>query len=116
MNYRPDQTVAVRALRNAAPYIRMFKGKAFVIKASGAVFGDPESTRALIEQVAILHQVGIKVVLVHGGGQNVRPSKLGNTAVFKTDGLLRSKSSMFLASHSTERRCSGVFGGRCECS
>jgi acetylglutamate kinase len=68
MNYRPDQTVAVRALRNAAPYIRMFKGKVFVIKASGAVFGDAESTRALIEQVAILHQVGIKVVLVHGGG------------------------------------------------
>jgi acetylglutamate kinase len=68
MNYRPDQTVAVRALRNAAPYIRMFKGKVFVIKASGAVFGDLESTRTLIEQVAILHQVGIKVVLVHGGG------------------------------------------------
>ncbi len=68
MNYRPDQTVAVRALRNAAPYIRMFKGKVFVIKASGAVFGDLDSTRGLIEQVAILHQVGIKVVLVHGGG------------------------------------------------
>ncbi|HKE46374.1 MAG TPA: acetylglutamate kinase [Steroidobacteraceae bacterium] len=68
MNYRPDQTVAVRALRNAAPYIRMFKGKVFVIKAGGAVFGDLESTRTLIEQVAILHQVGIKVVLVHGGG------------------------------------------------
>lgn len=68
MNYRPDQTVAVRALRNAAPYIRMFKGKVFVIKAGGAVFGDAESTRTLIEQVAILHQVGIKVVLVHGGG------------------------------------------------
>jgi len=32
------------------------------------VFGEVESTRALIEQVAILHQVGIKVVLVHGGG------------------------------------------------
>ena len=68
MNFRPDQTVAVRALRNAAPYIRMFKGKVFVIKAGGAVFGEVESTRALIEQVAILHQVGIKVVLVHGGG------------------------------------------------
>jgi len=68
MNFRPDQTVAVRALRNAAPYIRMFKGKVFVIKASGAVFGDVESTRALIEQVAILYQVGIRAVLVHGGG------------------------------------------------
>jgi acetylglutamate kinase len=71
MNYRTDQTVAVRALKNAAPYIRMFKGKAFVIKAGGAVFAEPESTRALMEQVAILHQVGIKVVLVHGGGPQV---------------------------------------------
>lgn len=68
MNFRPDQTIAVRALRNAAPYIRMFKGKVFIIKAGGAVFADAESTRALIEQVAILHQVGIKAVLVHGGG------------------------------------------------
>jgi acetylglutamate kinase len=40
----------------------------FVIKAGGAVFSDDNATRALIEQVAILHQVGIKTVLVHGGG------------------------------------------------
>jgi acetylglutamate kinase len=46
----------------------MYKGKVFVIKASGGVFGDLASTRALMEQVAILHQVGIRVVLVHGGG------------------------------------------------
>lgn len=65
---RSDPSVAVRALRSAAPYIRMYKGKVFVIKASGGVFGDPALTRALIEQVAILHQVGIRVVLVHGGG------------------------------------------------
>ncbi len=65
---RPDPTVAVRALKSAAPYIRMYKNKVFVIKAGGAVFTDEASTRALIEQVAILHQVGIKTVLVHGGG------------------------------------------------
>lgn len=65
---RTDPSVAVRALRSAAPYIRMFKGKVFVIKASGSVFADAASTRSLIEQVAILHQVGIRVVLVHGGG------------------------------------------------
>jgi len=61
-------TIAVRALKSAAPYIRMYKNKVFVIKASGAVFSDEASTRGLIEQVAILHQVGIKTVLVHGGG------------------------------------------------
>jgi acetylglutamate kinase len=65
---RPDPSVAVLALMSAAPYIRMYKNKVFVIKAGGAVFSDEISTRALIEQVAILHQVGIKTVLVHGGG------------------------------------------------
>src|ERR1700761_6628447 len=65
---RPDPSVAVRALRSAAPYIRMYKNKVFIIKAGGAVFTDDVSTRGLIEQVAILHQVGIRTVLVHGGG------------------------------------------------
>jgi acetylglutamate kinase len=63
-----DKSAAIRALRNAAPYIRLFKGKTFVVKAGGAVFGDPVATRALIEQIAILHYLGIKVVIVHGGG------------------------------------------------
>jgi acetylglutamate kinase len=38
------------------------------VKAGGAVFGDAVATRALIEQIAILHYLGIKVVMVHGGG------------------------------------------------
>src|SRR6202051_854419 len=65
---RPDPSVAVRALKSAAPYIRMYKNKIFVIKAGGAVFTGEAATRGLSEQVAILHQVGIKTVLVHGGG------------------------------------------------
>src|SRR5690349_23953504 len=69
--HRTDPTVTVRALKSAAPYIRIFKGKVFVIKASGGVFGDAAATRALMEQVAILHQVGIRVVAVHGGGTQV---------------------------------------------
>ncbi|MBS0614544.1 MAG: acetylglutamate kinase, partial [Proteobacteria bacterium] len=79
MKNRPDPSIAVRALRSAAPYIRMYKGKVFVIKAGGAVFNDDASTRGLIEQVAILHQVGIKTVLVHGGGPqlDVLQSQLG---------------------------------------
>lgn len=65
---RPDPSVAVLALMSAAPYIRMYKNKVFIIKVGGAVFADDTLTRALISQVAILHQVGIKTVLVHGGG------------------------------------------------
>jgi acetylglutamate kinase len=46
----------------------MYRGKIFVVKAGGAVFGDTAATKALIEQIAILHYLGIKVVMVHGGG------------------------------------------------
>lgn len=63
-----DQALAIRALKNAAPYIRMYKGKTFVVKAGGGVFADADSTRVLIEQIAILHYFGVRVVFVHGGG------------------------------------------------
>lgn len=63
-----DRTLAVTALKMAAPYIRLYKGKTFVLKAGGAIFASEEKTRALLEQVALLHQLGIRVVFVHGGG------------------------------------------------
>ena len=63
-----DRAVVVSALKHAAPYIRLFKNKVFVLKAGGDVFGDAGQTRELVEQVGLLHQVGIRVVLVHGGG------------------------------------------------
>ena len=66
--HSPDKSAAIRALRSAATYIRMYKGKTFVVKAGGAVFGDPVATKALIEQLAILHYLGVRVVFVHGGG------------------------------------------------
>ena len=65
---RNDQALAIRALRRAAPYIRMYKGRTFVVKAGGGVFANEESTRALIEQIGILHYFGVRVVMVHGGG------------------------------------------------
>jgi acetylglutamate kinase len=71
MMNRVDQALAIRALKNAAPYIRMYKGKTFVVKAGGGVFADTESTRVLIEQIAILHYFGVRVVMVHGGGPQV---------------------------------------------
>lgn len=63
-----NRDVVVSALRHAAPYIRLYKKKIFVLKAGGEVFASEETTRQLLEQVALLHQVGIRVVLVHGGG------------------------------------------------
>jgi acetylglutamate kinase len=63
-----ERAIVVTALRHAVPYIRMYKHKVFVLKAGGDAFISPEMTRALLEQIGILHQVGIRVVVVHGGG------------------------------------------------
>ncbi len=84
MSLPQDRAIVVSALKHAAPYIRLFKGKVFVLKAGGEVFADAAQTRALMEQVAILHQVGIRVVLIHGGGpQSTQLAKaLGFDATF----------------------------------
>lgn len=68
MSATRDRAVVVSALKHAAPYIRLFKRKVFVLKAGGEVFADAALTRSLMEQIGLLYQVGIRVVLVHGGG------------------------------------------------
>ncbi len=54
-------------LRQALPYLRLFQGKTFVIKLGGALLGNAEALDHLVHQVALLHQLKIHVVLVHGG-------------------------------------------------
>jgi acetylglutamate kinase len=63
-----NRDIIVAALKHAAPYIRMFKRKVFVIKAGGELFVDSVATQALVDQIAILQQVGVRVVIVHGAG------------------------------------------------
>ncbi|MDJ0926140.1 MAG: acetylglutamate kinase [Gammaproteobacteria bacterium] len=68
METQSNRDIVVAALKHAAPYVRMYRGKTFVLKVGGEIFATTEGTRALVEQIAILHQVGIRIVLVHGGG------------------------------------------------
>ncbi|HSG39706.1 MAG TPA: acetylglutamate kinase [Thermoanaerobaculia bacterium] len=79
-----QRTAEAAALKHAVPYIRIFKGKTFVLKAGGGALEREATARALIEQVEVLHQVGIRVVLVHGGGtQSTELAKaLGGEARF----------------------------------
>lgn len=63
-----QRTAEAAALKHAIPYIRLFKGKTFVIKAGGGALEGEATARALVEQVDVFHQVGIRVVVVHGGG------------------------------------------------
>ncbi|MBI4422642.1 MAG: acetylglutamate kinase [Elusimicrobia bacterium] len=58
----------IGALRQALPYVRLYKEKVFVVKAGGRVLQKRETLEALVEEVCLLHQVGVRIVLVHGGG------------------------------------------------
>jgi len=66
-------------LREALPYIQKFKGKTFVVKFSGKVTENKENLASLAEELALLHQVGIKLCVIHGGGKQLSElaSKLG---------------------------------------
>ena len=82
-----ERAIVVTALKHAAPYIRMFKRKVFVLKAGGEAFVSPEATRAIVEQIGILHEVGVRVVLVHGGGpQSTQLAKARGIPIQIVDG------------------------------
>jgi acetylglutamate kinase len=58
-------------LREALPYIQRFKGKTFVVKLSGKATEDPANLASLAEELALLHQVSIRICVVHGGGKQL---------------------------------------------
>ena len=76
-----------RVLVEALPYIRMFAGKSVVVKLGGAAI-DKQSDLALAQDVLLLRSVGVRCVLVHGGGPQVDTMlrRVGKEPEFK-DGL-----------------------------
>jgi acetylglutamate kinase len=76
-----------RVLVEALPYIRQFAGKSVVVKLGGAAI-DRESDLALAQDVLLLRSVGVRCVLVHGGGPQVDTMlrRVGKEPEFK-DGL-----------------------------
>ena len=71
-----DNQLRLDLLREALPYIQRFKGQTFVVKLSGKVTEDRENLTSLAEELALLHQVGIRICVVHGGGKQL--SELAN--------------------------------------
>jgi acetylglutamate kinase len=63
-------SATARILVQALPYIRRFAGKAVVVKLGGAAL-DAELDQALAQDVLLLRSVGVRCVLVHGGGPQV---------------------------------------------
>ena len=56
-------------LRQALPYINRFKGKTFVVKIGGDIAETEDVLHSFCEEAALLAQVGIPIVMVHGGGK-----------------------------------------------
>jgi acetylglutamate kinase len=66
-----DNQLRLDLLREALPYIQRFQGHTFVVKLSGKVTDDRENLTSLAEELALLHQVGIRICVVHGGGKQL---------------------------------------------
>jgi len=66
-----DDQLRLDLLREALPYIQRFKGQTFVVKLSGKVTENQENLMSLAEEMALLHQVGIRICVVHGGGKQL---------------------------------------------
>src|SRR5678816_3317495 len=66
-----DDQLRLDLLREALPYIQRFQGKKFVVKLSGKVTENHENLISIAEELALLHQVGIRICVVHGGGKQL---------------------------------------------
>mgnify|MGYP003331208313 CR=1 FL=1 len=58
----------IQHLLDAHPYIRLFRGRIFVVKVSGSLLLDENHRTELARDIALLQDVGIRTVVVHGGG------------------------------------------------
>ena len=75
-------------LVQALPYIKKYSGKIVVVKYGGNAMVDDRLKQQVMEDIALLWLIGVKVVLIHGGGPEINETmeRLGKKAVF-VDGL-----------------------------
>ncbi len=84
--FSPEHRASV--LIEALPYIQKFHGAVVVVKFGGHAMTDPDLSRTFAEDVVLLQSVGLKPVVVHGGGPQIGSllERLGKTTEFR-DGL-----------------------------
>jgi len=77
-----------KVLAEALPYIQKYYGKTVVVKYGGNAMISEELRQAVISDIILLHLVGIRVVVVHGGGPEITEmlNKIGKESKF-VDGL-----------------------------
>lgn len=71
-NINMDQVIAkAQTLIEALPYIQKFNGKTIVVKYGGSAMLDEELKYNVIKDVALLKLIGLKPIIVHGGGKEI---------------------------------------------
>ena len=63
-----DSTRGISGLKGALRYVRAYRDHVFVVKLGGDVLSDPEVQDHVAEQLGLLQSLGIRIVVVHGGG------------------------------------------------
>ncbi len=63
-----DWSATARTLNKALPFLQRYDGATVVIKFGGNAMGDDEAMRSFARDIVLMEQVGIKPVIVHGGG------------------------------------------------
>ena len=94
MDTDPDETIAAdaaeqaRILAHALPYMRRYSGATVVVKYGGHAMGDEHLAHGFGRDIALLKQVGVNPVVVHGGGPQIN-TMLQRLAIQSTfvDGL-----------------------------
>jgi acetylglutamate kinase len=88
MSSSPDAGTRAQVLVEALPYIRRFAGAVVVVKYGGNAMESEELAAQFAEDVVLLHTVGLRPVVVHGGGPQISElmERLGKKAEFR-DGL-----------------------------
>ena len=76
--------MSAEVLVEALPYIQEYAGKIIVVKYGGNAMINEDLKQAVIEDIVLLNLVGIKVVLVHGGGPEISEmlKKIGKESKF----------------------------------
>ena len=83
----PELSPEIKAsvLLEAVPWLRSYKGATMVIKYGGNAMVDEDLKRAFAQDILFLHQVGVRPVVVHGGGPQINTmlKRLGIDSEFR---------------------------------
>lgn len=79
-----DAARRAEVLTQAMPYIRKYRGKIIAVKYGGNAMVSEELKKQVMEDVALLHMIGVRMVLLHGGGPEINYGlkKIGKESKF----------------------------------